>query len=197
MSPSPRAPKRSSSSRIVSKAPSVSSVTCHSRILSYQDSESMDSTSKVKSILNSCNIKKASQCETSQCEKSCELGLSSIVNKDFVQNKAHSKGREKSSIPVKKNLHLHFFPSTISCSDVYTSSEYDNVKSRGGRASTCSTTSAKFQDTEGNSNCGENKNTEGGILVFNEDSSKNARVNVSSLINFYNSLSTVQIYTLK
>ena len=61
----------------------------------------------------------------------------------------------------------------------------------GGPASTCSRTSAKSQDAEGNSNCGENKNTEGGVLVSNEDSRKNARVNVSSLINFYNSLSTV------
>ena len=131
--------------------------------------------------------KKASQCETSHCEKPCELGLSSTVNKDFVQNRANSRGREKSQIPVKKNL--HFFSSTISYSDVYTCSEYD--KSMGGRASTCSTTSAKSQDTEGNSDCGENKNTEGGVLVFNEDSRKNVGVNVSKLINFYNSLSTV------
>ena len=99
--------------------------------------------------------KKASQCETSHCEKPCELGLLSTVNKDFVQNRANSRGREKSQIPVKKNL--HFFSSTISYSDDYTSSEYINVKSTGGRASTCSTTSAEFQDTEGNSNYGENK----------------------------------------
>ena len=133
--------------------------------------------------------KKASQCETSHCEKPCELGLSSTVNKDFVQNRANSRGREKSQIPVKKNL--HFFSSTISYSDDYTSSEYINVKSTGGRASTCSTTSAEYQDTEGNSNYGETKNKEGVVLVYKGDSSKSVGVNVNSLINFYNSLSTV------
>ena len=184
-----RAPKTSDSLRNVNKTPNVSSETCHNRISSYQVSESLDSTSRVKSILFSCNTKKASLNETSQCKNTSELGLRSSVNKDYVQNKAFSNRREKSFIPVKKNLHIHFFSSTISCSEVYTSSEYD--KSMGGRASTCSTTSAKSQDTEGNSNCGENKNTEGGVLVFNEDSRKNARVNVSKLINFYNSLSTV------
>ena len=97
-----------------------------------------------------------------------------------------TKGKRDS---VKENLHTRFLSSTISYSNVYTCSEYD--KTMGGPASTCSRTSAKSQDTEGNSNCGENKNTEGGVLVFNEDSRKNARVNVSKLINFYNSLSTV------
>ena len=125
---------------------------------------------------------------TSQCKSNSELGLRSSVNKYYVQNQAFSDKREKSSNPVKKNLHTRFFSSTISYSNVYTCSEYD--KTMGGRASTCSATSAKSQDTEGSSNCGENKNTEGGVLVFNEDSRKNVGVNVSKLINFYNSLST-------
>ena len=61
----------------------------------------------------------------------------------------------------------------------------------GGPASTCSRTSAKSQDAEGDSNCGENKKPEGGVLVNNEDSRKDVNVNVSKLIDFYNSLSTV------
>ena len=61
----------------------------------------------------------------------------------------------------------------------------------GGRASTCSTTSAESQETEGNSNYGETKNKEGGVLVYKVGSSKSVGVNVNSLINFYNSLSTV------
>ena len=126
---------------------------------------------------------------TSLCKSKSELELRSIVNKYYVQNQAFSDKREKSSNSVKENLHTRFLSSTISYSNVYTCSEYD--KTMGGPASTCSRTSAKSQDTEGNSNCGENKNTEGGVLVFNEDSRKNARVNVSKLINFYNSLSTV------
>ena len=35
------------------------------------------------------------------------------------------------------------------------------------------------------------KKPEGGVLVNNEDSRKNVNVNVSKLIDFYNSLSTV------
>ena len=92
-----------------------------------------------------------------------------------------TKGKRDS---VKENLHTRFLSSTISYSNVYTCSEYD--KTMGGPASTCSGTSAKSQDTD----CGENKNTKGGVLVFNEDSRKNVGVNVSKLINFYNSLST-------
>ena len=113
----------------------------------------------------------------------------SINTTYYVQNQAFSDKREKSSNPVKKNLHTRFLSSTISYSNVYTCSEYD--KTMGGPASTCSRTSAKSQDTEGNSNCGETKKPEGGVLVNNEDSRKNVKVNVSKLINFYNSLSTV------
>ena len=88
---------------------------------------------------------------------------------------------------VEKNL--HFYSSTISYSNDNTSSEY--VKIPGGWASTCSTTSAEYQVIKGNSNYGENKNHEGGVLMYKVDSSKSASVNVNSLINFYNSLSTV------
>ena len=125
---------------------------------------------------------------TSQCKSNSELGLRSFVNKYYVQNRTFSDKREKSSNSVKENLHTRFLSSTISYSNVYTCSEYD--KTMGGPASTCSGTSAKSQDTEGNVGCGENKNTKGGVLVINEDSRKNVGVNVSKLINFYNSLST-------
>ena len=67
----------------------------------------------------------------------------------------------------------------------------------GGPASTCSGTSAKSQVTECDLNFGENKNTEGGVLVNNVDSSSNGNVNVSKLIDFYNSLSVVHSYALK
>ena len=121
---------------------------------------------------------------TSQCKSNSELGLRSFVNKYYVQNRTFSDKREKSSNSVKENLHTRFLSSTISYSNVYTCSEYD--KTMGGPASTCSGTSAKSQDTD----YGENKNTKGGVLVINEDSRKNVGVNVSKLINFYNSLST-------
>ena len=61
----------------------------------------------------------------------------------------------------------------------------------------CSGTSAKSQVTECDLNFGENKNTEGGVLVNNVDSSSNGNVNVSKLIAFYNSLSVVHSYALK
>ena len=96
---------------------------------------------------------------------------------------------EKRSFSVGKNLHNRFLSSTISCNNVYTSSECD--KTLGGPASTCSRTSAKSQVIEGDLNCGENKKAEGGVLVNNEDSRNNVNVNVSKLIAFYNSLSTV------
>ena len=54
----------------------------------------------------------------------------------------------------------------------------------------------KSQVTECDLNFGENKNTEGGVLVNNVDSS-NGNVNVSKLIDFYNSLSVVHSYALK
>ena len=53
------------------------------------------------------------------------------------------------------------------------------------------------QVTEGDLDFGENKKAEGGVLVNNEDSSNNGNVNVSKLIDFYNSLSVVHSYALK
>ena len=129
------------------------------------------------------------------CKSNSDLELRSNVNKYYVQNQTFSEEREKSSIPVGKNLHNRFLSSTISCSNVYTSSECD--RTLGGPASTCSRTSAKSQVIEGDLNFGENKKAEGGVLVNNEDSSNNGNVNVSKLIAFYNSLAIVQSYTLK
>ena len=197
-----RAAKTSDSSRNVNKTPkvssetlNVSSETCHNRILHYQVSESKDSTSSIKSISISCTDTKKASPMTSQCKSNSEIGLRSFVNKYYVQNQAFSDIREKSSNSVKKNLHKRFFPSTISYSNVYACSEYD--KTMGGPASTCSGTSAKSQVTECDLNFGENKNTEGGVLVNNVDNSSNGNVNVSKLIAFYNSLAIVQSYALK
>ena len=132
---------------------------------------------------------------TISCKSNSDLEQCSKVNKYYVQNHSVSEKREKSLIPVMKNLHNHFLSSTISCSNVYTSSECD--KTSGGPASTCSRTSAKSQVTEGDLNFGENKNAEGGVLVNNVDSGNNGNVNVSKLIAFYNSLAVVQSYALK
>ena len=66
-------------------------------------------------------------------------------------------------------------------------SEY--VNTLGGWVSTCSTTSAEFTDVR--LSYGETKNKEEGILMYRPDSSKSEYVTVSTLINFYNSLSTV------
>ena len=129
------------------------------------------------------------------CKSNSDLELRSKVNKYYVQNQTVSENREKSSIPVGKNLHNRFLSSTISCSNVYTSSECD--RTLGGPASTCSRTSAKSQVIEGDLNFGENKKAEGGVLVNNVDSSNNGNVNVSKLIAFYNSLAVVQSYALK
>ena len=126
---------------------------------------------------------------TISCKSNSDLEQRSKVNKYYVQNQSVSEKRERSLIPVSKNLHNRFLSSTISCNNVYTSSECDRTS--GGPASTCSRTSAKSQVTEGDLNFGENKNAEGGVLVNNVDNSNNGNVNVSKLIAFYNSLSTV------
>ena len=82
--------------------------------------------------------------------------------------------------------------------NIYVISTYKiDARTPGGPASTCSGTSAKSQVTECDLNFGENKNTEGGVLVNNVDSSSNGNVNVSKLIDFYNSLSVVHSYALK
>ena len=134
------------------------------------------------------------------CKSNSDLEQRSKVNKYYVQNQSVSEKREKSLIPVRKNLHNHFLSSTISCSNVYTNSVHSSSKcdrTPGGPASTCSGTSAKSQVTERDLNFGETKNTEGGVLVNNVDNSSNGNVNVSKLIAFYNSLSVVQSYALK
>ena len=132
---------------------------------------------------------------TISCKSNSDLEHHSKVNKYYVQNQSVSENRENSLIPVRKNLHNPFLSSTISCSNVHSSSKCDRTP--GGPASTCSGTSAKSQVTECDLNFGENKNTEGGVLVNNVDNSSNGNVNVSKLIAFYNSLSVVQSYALK
>ena len=58
-------------------------------------------------------------------------------------------------------------------------------------------TTAESQVTEGNLNYGENKNQEEGVLMYKADSGKGVSVSVKTLINFYNSLSTIWLCTLK
>jgi len=137
---------------------------------------------------------------TISCKSNSALEHRSKVNKYYVQNQSVSENRGNSLISVKENLHNHFLSSTITCNNVDTNSIHSSSKcdrTPGGPASTCSGTSAKSQVTECDLNFGENKNTEGGVLVNNVDSSSNGNVNVSKLIGFYNSLSVVHSYALK
>ena len=158
-------------------------------------SESKDSSSSFKSISSKCHDYKPQSPMTILCKSNSDLEQRSKVNKYYVQNQSVSENRENILIPVRKNLHNHFLSSTISCSKVLSSSECDRTP--GGPASTCSGTSAKSQVTECDLNFGENKNTEGGVLVNKMDSRSNGNVNVSKLIDFYNSLSVVHSYALK
>ena len=61
------------------------------------------------------------------CKSNSDLELRSKVNKYYVQNQTVSEEREKSSIPVGKNLHNRFLSSTISCCNVYTSTQVVSV----------------------------------------------------------------------
>ena len=158
-------------------------------------SESKDSSSYFKSISTKSHDYKRQSPLTISCKSNSDPEHHSKVNKYYVQNQSVSENRENNLIPVRKNLHNHFLSSTISCSKVLSSSECDRTP--GGPASTCSGTSAKSQVTECDLNFGENKNTEGGVLVNNVDNSSNGNVNVSKLIEFYNSLSVVHSYALK
>ena len=158
-------------------------------------SESKDSSSLFKNISTKSHDYKRQSPLTISCKSNSDLELQSKVNKYYVQNQSVSENRENSLIQVRKNLHNHFLSSTISCSKVHSMCKCDRTP--GGPASTCSGTSAKSQVTERDLNFGETKNAEGGVLVNNVDSSSNGNVNVSKLIEFYNSLSVVQGYTLK
>ena len=115
-------------------------------------------------------------CLKTRQSKVCKVNKQVWISTCFILDTTYNIRKRKYLINIYYNITLSTYP--------------PHQYGMGGPASTCSRTSAKSQDTEGNSNCGETKKPEGGVLVNNEDSRKNVRVNVSKLINFYNSLST-------
>ena len=187
--------KPETSKQVVNMSSETSCMSSEPNHMQCKVSESKDSSSYFKSISTKCHNFKRQSPITISCKSNSDLEHQSEVNKYYVQNQSVSENRENSLIPVRKNLQNHFLSSTISCSNVHSSSKRDRTP--GGPASTCSGTSAKSQVTECDLNFGENKNTEGGVLVNKMDSRSNGNVNVSKLIDFYNSLSVVHSYALK
>merc|ERR1712155_172245 len=190
-SSSPRAHKTSDSSRkenrnsgkpksAVNMSRETSRMSSEPNHMQCKGSESKDSSSYFKSISTKCHDYKRQSPITISCKSNSDPEHQSKVNKYYVQNLSVSENRENNLIPVRKNLHNHFFSSTISCSKVHSMCKCDRTP--GGPASTCSGTSAKSQVTERDLNFGETKNAEGGVLVNNVDSSSNGNVNVSKLI---------------